>query len=227
MCFSPEADFVAGVVLLPIAAATLREVRMARELPFASLPLLFAAHQLVEAVVWVGFEGHVVSDPVRQAAAVAYVAYAMVVLPTLFPLAVLLLEPSGARRRVAPFVGIGIVVSVVFAVQLLTTPLTVVLRPHALQYVTGVPYGSLLTLVYVVAVIGPAVLSGYRSVVIWGVVNLVGLVVVAIVYREAFASLWCVYAAMTSVFVLLHMVRRRRLPDADRIEGLPRPVVIR
>jgi hypothetical protein len=53
------------------------------------------------------------------------------------------------------------------------------------------------------------------------VVNLVGLVVVALVYRDAFASLWCVYAALSSIFVVVHMVRRRRLPDSDRLHGLP------
>jgi len=52
VCFSVEADLVAGAALLPIGVVTLREVRHVRELPFAALPLLFAAHQLVEALVW-------------------------------------------------------------------------------------------------------------------------------------------------------------------------------
>ena len=51
--------------------------------------------------------------------------------------------------------------------------------------------------------------------------NLVGLSVVAVVYEEAFTSLWCVWAACTSLLVLLHMVRRRRLPDAHRLLGAP------
>ena len=42
VCFSVQADVVAGVVLLPMAVVSLREVRHVREVPFASLPLLFA-----------------------------------------------------------------------------------------------------------------------------------------------------------------------------------------
>ncbi|MEY8016856.1 hypothetical protein [Mycobacterium servetii] len=37
---------------------------------------------------------------------------------------------------------------------------------------------------------------------------------------QAFASLWCVYAAVLSVLVLVHMARRRRLPDPHRYHGV-------
>ena len=151
-----------------------------------------------------------------------YVGFALVVLPTLFPLSVLLLEPQGDRLRVAPFVVLGVVMSLVYAVEVLSAPVTVLVHPHALEYATGLSDGGFLAVGYVVAVICPAVLSGYRSVVAFGWVNLAGLVVVAVVYADAFASLWCVYAALTSALVMVHMVRRRRLPDADRLEGLPR-----
>lgn len=222
MCFSVQADIAAGIVLLPLAAVSLREVRHVRELPFAAVPLLFAFHQLVEAVVWAWYDDHALSEPLGHAAALLYVGFAMVVLPTLFPLSVLLLEPQGARLRVAPFVVLGVAMSVVFAVEVLSAPVTVRVHPHALEYLTGITHGGLLSVGYVVAVIGPAVLSGYRSVVSFGLVNLAGLIVVAVLYLDAFASLWCVYAALTSAFIAIHMIRRRRLPDADRLQGLPR-----
>ena len=223
MCFSAEADLVAGAVLLPMATVSLREVRRARELPFASLPLVFSLHQLTEAVVWARVDGQVGSS-LAHGAVLAYVGVAMVVLPVLFPLSVLLLEPQGDRLRVAPFVVLGGVVAAVMAVEVFSAPVTVVAHPHALEYVTGLSHGDALAVAYVVAVITPALLSGYRSVVALGVVNLVGLMVVAVVYVEAFASLWCVYAALTSCLVMVHMVRRRRLVDADRLHGAPRVV---
>lgn len=54
---------------------------------------------------------------------------------------------------------------------------------------------------------------------VFGIANLVGLIVVAILYTQAFASLWCIYAATLSVLALVHMVRRRRLRDPDRDHG--------
>lgn len=218
MCLSLETDVAVGVALLPVAVASLREVRRAREVPFAALPLLFALHQLTEALVWSGAAEHV-PLAVREAAAVAYVLVALPLLPLLVPSAVLLLEPQGARRRVVPFVALGAVVAAYLLLEVLDGPVLVEERPHALVYDVGLSHGTFWAVLYVVAVIGAPALSGYPSVVAFGVANLVGLVVVALVYREAFVSLWCVYAAVTSLLVLTHLVRRRGLDDEERLEG--------
>jgi hypothetical protein len=85
---------------------------------------------------------------------------------------------------------------------------------------TGVEHAVVWAVLYVVAVIGPALMSGYPSIVAFGVLNLVGLVVVAVLYVQAFVSLWCIYAAVMSVLVLVHMVLRRRLPDPHRYHGV-------
>jgi hypothetical protein len=220
MCFSAQADAVVGLALLPVGIAALREVRHVRELPFAVLPLLFGLHQLVEAVAWAGTDGDV-SPGTAHAAVVAYLVIALVVLPTWFPLSVLLLEPRGARARVLAFVVLGAAVSAYFAVVLLRSPVSVVAHDHALQYRTDLDHGDLWTVLYVVAVIGPSLLSGYPTIVAFGVLNLVGLSIVAVVYQEAFTSVWCVWAGVTSLLVLLHMVRRRRLPNEHRLRGEP------
>lgn len=220
MCFSVEADLVAGVALLPVAALSLREVRCGREVAFAALPLLFAVHQLVEAFVWAGVNGYV-STSVQQTAAVVYVVFAFPVLPTLLPTAVLLLEPRGARLRVAPFVVLGLVVSAYLTYVVLSGPLVVEAHPHALVYRVGLENGTFWAGLYILAVVGPSLLSGYPSIVAFGVLNLVGLTLVALAYQEAFASIWCVFAALSSVLILLHMYRRRHLPDPHRLHGHP------
>ena len=220
MCFSTEADVIAGVALLPVAALSLREVRCAREVAFAALPLLFAAHQLTEAFVWAGLDGDV-SASVQGAAALVYVLFAFAVLPTLVPTAVILLEPKGARLRVAPFVAIGLAVSTYLGHAVLSGPLVVEEHAHAVVYRAGLENGTFWAVLYIVAVVGPSLLSGYPSIVAFGALNLVGLILVAVLYREAFASVWCVVAALLSALVLLHMHRRRHLPDPHRLHGHP------
>ena len=206
-----------GTALVPVAVVTLREVKHWREVPFALLPTVFAVHQFIEAAVW---PNGAVSPGLAHLAIRAYVFIALPLLPALVPWAILMLEPRGARLRVAPFAVLGTVVSVYLAVVVLTEPVSVTKGPHALQYQTGVHDGYVWAVLYVIAVIGPAVLSGYRSIVVFGVANLVGLIVVAVLYVNAFASLWCIYAAALSVLALVHMVRRRRLPDPHRYHGL-------
>lgn len=224
MCFSATADLVAGTALLPIAALSLREVKHWREVPFASLPTIFAVHQFIEAVIWARQDGDGdVSAAVAHLAVLAYLFIALPLLPTLFPLSVLLLEPRGARLRVAPFVALGVVVSTYLAFVVLTYPVGVIPHPHCLVYQAGVQHIVVWSVLYVVAIVTPALVSGYRSIVAFGVVNLVGLLVVAALYVQAFASLWCIYAAATSGLVLVHMVRRRRLSDPLRYHGVALP----
>lgn len=219
MCFSENADIVAGALLTPIGIASLREVRCWREVPFAWLPMLFALHQFTEAFVWASADGDV-SHHTGRIAAIAYVIFALPVLPTLLPISVLLLEPRSVRLRVAPFVVLGLVVSADLSIAMISHPVTVTVHAHSLGYGVGLSYGVFWAVLYVIAVIGPSILSGYRSIVAFGVFNLVGLIVVAILYVEAFASFWCILAGSASVLVLLHMLRRRKLPDADRVQGI-------
>ncbi|MDN4171496.1 hypothetical protein QWY28_00920 [Nocardioides sp. SOB77] len=211
MCFSLEADLVAGAALLPVGALALREVRAARELPFAALPLVLATHQLVEAVVWAGVEGHVAAGP-AHAAAVAYVVVALPLLPTLLPVAVLLLARPGRRRWVAPFLALGVVVTAHLARVVAENGVRVEAHPHALVYRIGLHDAELWTGLYVLATMGACLVAGHRVVVAFGLVNLVGLTVVAVAYREAFASLWCLYAALSSLLVLVHLALR---PEVD------------
>lgn len=216
MCFSVQADLVAGAVVLPLAVASLREVRHRRELPFALLPTIFCLHQLIEALVWAGTDGDVGAG-LAHAAAVAYVVIALPLLPTYVPAAVILLEPGDRRRRVLPFLALGMVVTVFLALTLVRHGVSVHEHPHALVYEIGLPNALLWTGLYILAVIGASVLSGYRSIVAFGILNLVGLSVVAFLYSQAFASVWCVYAALTSALVLVHLYRRRWLPGAERM----------
>jgi uncharacterized protein DUF6629 len=214
-----------GAALLPVAAAALREVKHWREVPFALLPAVFALHQFLEAAIWPTDDVFLPTGAVHLAV-LAYLVIALPLLPTLVPLAVLLLEPRGARLRVAPFVVIGAIVSGYLARVVLTQPVGVVAHPHALEYRTDVHNPYVWAVLYVVAVIAPALLSGYPSIVAFGMTNLIGLAVVAVVYFEAFASLWCIYAAVTSVLVLVHMIRRRRLPEPHRQDGISPSVAL-
>ena len=132
-----------------------------------SLPLLFAVHQLTEALVWAGVDGDV-STTVQQTAALVYVLFAFPALPTLVPTAVLLLEPRGARLRVSPFVALGVVVSTYLTYVVISGPLVVEAHPHALVYRVGLANSTLWAVLYIVAVVGPSLLSGYPSIVAFG-----------------------------------------------------------
>jgi len=56
MCFSAAANFVGSGALGTVGVMTLTRVKHRRELLFASLPALFAIHQLIEVFVWLGLD---------------------------------------------------------------------------------------------------------------------------------------------------------------------------
>ena len=149
----------------------------------------------------------------------AYLFIAWPLLPTYVPLAVMLLEPHRARLRVAPFLVLGVVVTAYLSYVVLANPVKVIEHAHGLEYATVVQNPLIWAVLYIVAVIGAPLMSRYRSIIAFGIVNLVGLILVAVFYTQAFASLWCVFAAISSILMLVHMVRRRHLPEADRARG--------
>ena len=206
MCFSPQADLVAGIGVTAIGVDAWRNVRgRSDHLLLATLPLILGVHELVEDFVWWGLQGHVPHEAGRLALW-AYMFIAFVVLPVFVPLAVLMLEPTvRRRRRMVPFVALGVVVSTVLLVAMLRGPVSAARHPWHLSYSIALHHAVVIVGLYVVAICGALLFSGYRHIVIFGLGNLAVVVVLAALTADGFASLWCVYAAISAGAIALHM----------------------
>ena len=209
MCFSATANIVGATVVGGVGIATLAQVRRPSQLPLAALPALFAVHQYDEALVWLGLEGHLPRS-IGDAAAYGYVLYAQGVLPVLFPLALLLIEPSTRRRwAVVPFLLLGVAAGTYLFWIDSARPVRYGIEHHSIAYHNSGAHVGVFAVLYVIAVCGGALVSGYRAIVVFGVVNLVGLTVVEIVLATSFTSVWCAYAAVVSVLILVFFRRQR------------------
>jgi len=206
VCFSAQADLIGGVVVGGIGFDAARQVRRQHDhLAFAALPLMLAAHQLDEAFVWWGLQGHV-SAGVGHVATWIYLLFAFVVLPTYVPLAVRALEPPGRRRAVMTgFAGLGVVVSALLLAAMLRGPVTSRIDKYHISYGIDLHAGLIIVTAYVAATCGAAIFSGYRHIAIFGVVNLIAVAALARLTINGFASLWCGWAALTSVAIALHL----------------------
>ena len=218
MCFSATANFVGSAVLGTIGVATLAQVRHRREALFAAMPLLFAAHQLIEGFVWLGLD-NVLPSYVAHDAGAAFVLYAQGLLPFLLPLSVYLIEPTRHRqRRMLWFVLLGGILMLYLLWGLTAYPLQVSARSHSIVYFNPVTTTKVVAVLYVIATCGALLFSGFRYLIALGIANLAGLLVVMVVMAYAFTSIWCAYAAVISVLIYFHFRRRRHMPGVAYTE---------
>jgi hypothetical protein len=209
MCFSPEADLVAGVVVSGVGIDALRHVKETKQYPLAALPLLLGAHLLVEVYVWWGEAGRV-SELTAHAATWVYLAFALGVLPVLVPVAILAIEPDERRRRILmPLVVVGAGVAALYMASLIAGPIDAAVEGCCLAYDTGPGYHPLLGALYAVVTCFPMLVSSHRRIVVFGVVNLPVAAMIGWLLAANLASLWCAWAAVTSVLIAAHVRRDR------------------
>ncbi len=207
MCFSATANFVGSGVLGAVGVVTLTKVKHRRELLFASLPVLFAIHQFIEGFVWLGLDG-IMSPAVTHDMGAAFMLYAQGLLPFLLPLSVFLFERTARRRRrMMPFLVLGGGTALYILWALTAFPTEVYVRGNSIVYINQATNNLTVAVLYVIATCGSLFFSENKMMIIFGAANLVILLIVMVVRRYAFTSLWCAYAAVASVIILWYFWR--------------------
>ncbi|MBD0689086.1 DUF6629 family protein [Streptomyces sp. CBMA123] len=211
MCWSAQADAVAGAAVAGIGVACLVRARRSgrpQRLPLAALPLVLGVHQLVEALVWLGTDGELPSA-LAGATRTAWAVIALPLLPVLVPVGVWCAahEPGhpagpGRRRVLALLALLGAAVAVPLAVAVAAHPVTATRHGHTLGYAIGIPYPALLLTGYLLTTVGSLLISGDRLLRRLGLLTGVGAVLCALLWRLAFVSTWCALAALASLLLL-------------------------
>jgi hypothetical protein len=201
MCFSATASFTASAVIGTIGIATLRQVREPRTLLFAAVPMIFAAHQFTEGMVWLGLTGRIGKIALDHVSFL-FMLYAHGCLPLLMPVAVALMERPGWRRKaILALIGVGAVVFAWNVSGIVFLPSRCFIEQNSIAYRNPMTGALWVSLLYVLATCGALLLSSHRVVRTYGLLNVVALSIAEIVKQHAFASVWCFYAAIMSVMI--------------------------
>ncbi len=75
------------------------------------------------------------------------------------------------------------------------------------MYINAATNNTAVAVLYVIATCGSLFFSKIRMMVIFGAANLTILLIVMEVKRYAFTSLWCAYAAIASLIILVYFWR--------------------
>jgi len=204
---------IAGLVIGAIGVDALRHADRREDLALAAIPIVLATHQLIEAVAWWGLQG-IVPPSAGEGATTLYLVLALGVIPALIPYAVMRSEPPGRRRSLMiPFVAAGVVVGVVLLFGLAANPHSAAIGGRYLAYQTVTPGGGLTAAIYALAVCIPLLLSSSRKLVTLGIVNVPVVVGLWIFLAAGLISLWCIWAAVSSLAIAHHI--RQAAPAHD------------
>lgn len=211
MCFNAEASFLGAAVAGGVGVAALTQVRQRRELLWAALPLAFAAHQLLEGLTWLAVDGRPRAN-LDGLSVRLWVLYAWALLPLWVPLGARALEPDERRRRwMLPFVVLGAADLAYMGFLALQPTVQVVVTDGDLDYLLPVDHGAFMLTPYVVTTCVTPLLSSYRWVRAFAAANLVALSASTVLEAKDFTSVWCLFAAVLSFLVLVHLRAQRRL----------------
>jgi hypothetical protein len=204
MCFSATASFTAGAVLTVIGIASIRKSKNSSQTAFATIPILFAIQQISEGFVWLSL-----TNPdyafMEEFSSYIFIFFAQVVWPFWVPYSICKMENKESRKRICKvFVGIGAIGSISLGYYLFSTPLQAEVMGAHIAYVRENPEGLWMItgiLMYVVATIGPPMLSSVKNMWVIGGALLISFIVAKIFYTEHTISVWCFFAAIISILV--------------------------
>ena len=217
MCFSAEASLAVGTALLPAGAYCVRAAVRAdrRYLPLALTPWLFAVQQFCEAGVWVGLEHD--RAALARGASLGFLFFAIGFWPFWAALAAVPLTPAGPRREVATsLVAAGLTFGSLCYLPAAFYPdrwPEAEVVEHSVRYdfsrlpvterVGGVGWGA----IYLGLVCVPLVLTADRRVRTFGALVAGSAGVAFVLFRYAFASVWCFFAAVLALYLCYVMYR--------------------
>jgi hypothetical protein len=209
MCFSAPASFTAGAALLIVGAATVRRARTRSELPYAWIPVLFGIQQWLEGALWLTFPDR--APLLNTMLTHAYSFFSHVLWPVYVPLAGLALETVPWRRRVLiGFALAGSAVGLYLLVTLFTLPIVATVTGRHIAYESPHFYALVAMSLYLLGTCASLMFSSHLGVVAFGVAAFASAVAAYAFYATWFISVWCFFAGVLSVLVLLYFTDPRR-----------------
>jgi hypothetical protein len=214
MCFSATGSFGVAAVLAGVGVVSLAQKKPDAHHILAATPLLFAAQQVAEGMVW-----RTIDDPrstLNLVSIAVFLGFAMVVYPIWSPLALFLPERNPRRRKIlGVLLAFGVCVSIYAAALLLQQRPVARIANHSITYDYD-KVGSALVLAlylpgYVLPTVVPFFVSTMKHAKLMGAVLVVGLVATFVIKRQALTSVWCFFAAVMSGVIVLSIAAEHKL----------------
>ncbi|MFK8045078.1 MAG: DUF6629 family protein [Crocinitomicaceae bacterium] len=210
MCFSAEVSFGAAAVISTVGIVAYKKATPNSFKFIAMIPILFGVHQFLEGLVWVFLEAESPSN--IEISKYAYLCFAWVIWPFYIPYANWRVEKNPRRKKILfGFMGIGVFLAIVLilAMFLLTINVSIVGQSilYKVQYQSG--YLWIIHSLYFAAVVLPNAVSSTPKMWILAALNIVLFTMGKIMLDGNVISVWCFFAAITSLFIFYIIMYNR------------------
>ncbi|MFT7591154.1 MAG: hypothetical protein ACI9UJ_001075 [bacterium] len=204
MCFSPEASFTASAVITTIGVISLKRATDNPSKFLAYIPIFFGIQQFAEGFVWLSLLYDSFAH-FRGMSTAGFIFFAWVVWPFWIPFAMGKIEQDVARKRILNvFKYIGVLVSLLLAYVVVFENVNSEILDWSIIYNFDVSDGlhKAFGLLYLSITVIPTLISKVPKVWLLGVMNVLAYAGTKIFINERILSIWCFFAAITSVIVL-------------------------
>lgn len=204
MCFSATASFAASGVLSLVGIASVYKARNSKLILFAATPLLFAAQQFTEGMLWRWFDsGH--NAITNSTIVYFFIFFAFLFWPVWIPLSTAYAEPHVPKKRILyGLFAVGASLALYLLIHLLKINTIASFNGCHISYDIGLhgSYYTPLSLFYCTAVLLPLFVSSIKKIWILGVAISGAYVITYVFYTMFFSSVWCFLAACLSSIIL-------------------------
>jgi hypothetical protein len=191
----------------------------------ALMPLLFAAQQAAEGLLWMSLTRQPPA-PWTGVAKYTFLVFAEMLWPVYMPLIAVMAGKPGPRRMLqSGLLALGVVLALQLTYGLVGWPVFASIHAGHMHYelryppVNAVYYGGL----YLVATVLPLLLSHHRLFRLLGFGLAVSYAASRIFYNHDIISIWCYFSAFLS-FIAVAIVLQLRRGAAPELSGTPQTV---
>jgi hypothetical protein len=205
MCFSATASFGVSVLLAAIGTVTVTKAKTTSHKFFAVIPLIFCVQQFIEGLLWLSLTKEYYAV-LKQTTTYLFLLFALVVWPVWTSLSIMLLEKNNDRKRILQILlSFAFILSALDAYFLLFYQTNARLDGHHILYSIDSPHYFRIStnVLYFFTAVFPPFLSSVKKLWWIGVALIASYLIAKIFYGDYVISVWCYFATIISVIVLL------------------------
>lgn len=209
MCFSAGASFAVGASLLGPGVYAIKRTKSRGMLAFACTPIVFSFHQIAEGFLWLSLKNPDFASWYTPAL-YGYSFISQPIWPIWVPLIMWLMETDVRRKKILYyFLLLGVAAGLYMFYCLVNYDIKAVAENGHIRYYRDFPYLNIMRPVNFITIAVTPFFSTLRYTKLLASAMLGSLILTYLFFTNYLISVWCFFAAILSLLVILVVVNNK------------------